>query len=465
MRRTLTIPALFQPISARFLVLLFLLALAFRILNLLTLSGDEKMFQIGDSGGYLREAAAWIARGTFAGYLNGEIVLPMERMPGYLWVLAGIRAAFGGTPVAIAAVQSVADAGTCVLIALLAARVHEDFGRIAGVCAAVWPNLIIHANLVLQDTLFLFFFAAWMLAVARFADTPRLRLALMAGFLFGGALMVRSVIQFGVPLAVLLVIFLAARGRAGAVGVAAAPVVFLLAVLVPLTPVLYRNITNFGTMALTTQTGLHALFWTTTLVRMDEKGTDFDTEVKVIQAKFEARLKARGIEKTQLNPFEVDALRQDMATEELLATPVWRLAKVWTQGAVITLFSPAVLFDKRVRSLPRPSFYATAGTNLPERIWRYFFDDPGWFQCIIGLALLVGLGMAIIQFVGLWQMLRGWPLATLGIAILVFYFLAVSGPTAGPKYRMPFEPVMVLLFSIGVAWLLGWRRPPTGVAR
>ena len=138
---------------------------------------------------------------------------------------------------------------------------------------------------------------------------------------------------------------------------------------------------------------------------------------------------------------------------------MWRLAKVWTQGAVINLFSPAVLSDQRVRSLPRPSFYATGGKSLPERAWRYFFEDPGWFQIIIGLALLFGLAMAAIQLVGLWQLLRGWPLATIGLMALVFYFLAISGPTAGPKYRMPFEPVMVLLFAAGLARLLGWRRP------
>lgn len=467
---------LLRPAGPGFLVGLFLLALALRLINLLTLTGDDAFFRVEDSGEYVKGASAWIANGSIPGYLAGEIVLPTERMPVYFWFLVAIRNLFGEPLAAVAAVQSVIDAGTCVLIAMLGARLRTEMARLSGLVAALWPNLIIHANLVIQDTLFLFLLTAWLLALCHFAARPSLRQAGIVGLLFGAAFMVRSVLQFMVPLVPIVLILLVwrrsrvtvDRADGGGRGLALAlssPLVFLVAAALVLSPVLYRNITAFGTVSPTTQSGLHALFWTATLVRMDETGRDFKTEAQRTHARFNARMARRGIDVSKLNPFERDALYREMAVEELTSFPVWRLAKVWTQGAVINLFSPSILSDQRVRSLPRPSFYQTGGRSLPERAWRYFFDDPGWFQIIIALALIGVLVISIIKLIGLWQWLRHRPWSGIGMMLFVFYFLAISGPTAGPKYRMPFEPLMILLMALGLATLLGlrlWQRKGRG---
>ena len=143
--------------------------------------------------------------------------------------------------------------------------------------------------------------------------------------------------------------------------------------------------------------------------------------------------------------------------EELLATPVWRLVKVWVQGAAINLLSPSVLSDARVRALPRPSFYETRGTGLVSRLWQYFFADPGWFQIVVLLALAASLVVVLIQLVGLWRLIRAAPFAAAGFILLLGYFLAISGPTAGPKYRMPMEPALIVLFAVGLAPV--FRRP------
>ena len=445
--------------TTRFLVLLFAAALALRIVNLLTLAGDDGLFQFGDSNAYLNGAEAWLKSGTFGDYLEGEFVLPSERMPGYFWFLAGIHSLSGGSLAAIVLVQSLFDAGTCVLIALLATRILPEAGRLAGIAAAVWPNLIIHANLVLQDTLFLFFFTASLLAMAHVARRPSLRVVAVAGLLFGLAFLTRSVVQFLVPVLSVAVLILVMRRCPGPWRGIAAAAVFLIAAAAPISPVLYRNLTNFGAVAPTTQAGLHLLLWTVPLVRADQNGTTMEAESTKMNAMFNAHLKTRGLAREKLDPFALDREMRAVAMKELLATPLWRLAKVWVQGAAINILSPSILSDGRVRALPRPSFAETRGTGLISRAWHYFFDDFRLFQALILLAIAGTLVVVLFQLAGLWRLLRRAPFAALGLVLLIGYFLAISGPTAGPKYRMPIEPALIILLAAGLSPLFRRREP------
>jgi 4-amino-4-deoxy-L-arabinose transferase-like glycosyltransferase len=459
-----------RPLTWRDAAIVFALALVVRMINVWALSGVENGFYFGESvGEYVNHALLWRQQGDFWSYLGGTIVLPPERAPGYFWFLSAIYSLFGHAALPVAAIQGVFDAGTCLLIGLLARPLGPAAARLAGLSAAVWPNLVIHSALVLQDSLFLFFLTGFLVLLVACARRPGYRLVAGAGLLFGLAFMIRAVIQF-LPIVMLVVIaILAWRKRRRAAPTILAPLVFVVAMLVPLSPMVYRNVTAFHTIAPTTQAGLHALFWTTTLIHMDQRGTTFDAESLRTRARYDAWLKEKGLSEEGLNPFEIDALRRRRALEELLQIPVTRLIKVWVQGAAINLLSPSVLSDARVRALPRPSFYATPGKGLFGRAWAYFFGDPGWFQIVV----LVGLAGSVLAFLlqlwGLAALFRFSRLAAIGAILFVAYFLAISGPTAGPKYRMPFEPVMIVLFALGLeaaARRIADRRPAAGgVAR
>lgn len=441
--------ALDRPLDTRDFVAVFLVALAVRLINVWLMAGHDAWFEFPDSRSYLAGGAQWLAHGSLSGYLDGHLLLPTERTPGYFWFLSGVMHFFGAWPAAIAAIQGIADAGTCVLIVALARRLGAGTARLTGVAAALWPNLIIHSALILQDTVFLFFLSAFLVLVVEFAARPTAVRCAIAGLVFGAAFLFRAVVMFLPLLLPFVFAGMAWRRSRRPVLAVAAPMLFLLFAALPLSPLLYRNATVFDTVAPTTQAGLHALFWTVSLIHMDENGTTFDEEAERTRRKFEAWLQARGIDQSQLDPFALDRLRREMAFEEIAATPLLRLAKVWAQGAIINLLSPSLLADGRVRSLPRPSFYATPGTSLPARAWSYFFNDPGTFQVLVLVGLASSLLVAMFELWGLWALWARSRLASIGAILFVGYFLAISGPTAGPKYRMPIEPVMVVLFALG----------------
>jgi hypothetical protein len=139
---------------------------------------------------------------------------------------------------------------------------------------------------------------------------------------------------------------------------------------------------------------------------------------------------------------------------ELGPAPV---AKAWTYGAAINLFSPAVILTTPVRDLPRTGFYATPGDTKLDKITGFLFrnDNPayGW---VLLIAALGTLACRLIQLRGAWRWLRGGIAGNrimLASGLLcvcwIGFILAVNGPIASAKYRAPLEPAFAVLFAIG----------------
>jgi len=125
---------------------------------------------------------------------------------------------------------------------------------------------------------------------------------------------------------------------------------------------------------------------------------------------------------------------------------------------IINLAAPALLADPRVRALPKPSFYDTPGTSLWQRARAYLFDDPGAYQVLLLLGLLGMLPFLALEATGLVMLARRMPWAAACAGGVLAYFLLLSGPLAAPKYRLPMEPVLIVLAAIPLARLAERRK-------
>src|SRR5262249_35573122 len=121
------------------LLLIFTLALVVRAVNVMLLHGENAFFAEPDAMTYWALGSALAKRDTFW----PTLVSLTDRMPLYPLFVAGVQNAFGDSPRAVAFVQSVIDAGTCALVALLGGLISRRVGVIAGILAAVSPTLII----------------------------------------------------------------------------------------------------------------------------------------------------------------------------------------------------------------------------------------------------------------------------------------------------------------------------------
>jgi 4-amino-4-deoxy-L-arabinose transferase-like glycosyltransferase len=433
--------------AGRPLTSVFLLALLVRLINVALLTKRDAFFAEQDTFAYWMLGTALAKPETFWPTLSAMT----DRMPLYPLLLAAIQHAFGDAPRAVALIQAAMDAATCALIAALGALISPRVGWIAGILAALSPTLIVFSTQILTDSLFLFFFALMLLALARFLLRPGALLAIGAGLSGGLALVTRTVVAPLLAAATPLVFAFALAQRRN-VGLAlSAAMLFVLAAAAPIAPVLLRNLAQYQSFALTSQTGDHLALWIVPLVAQRADGTPYQVTVDRMEERYRQRTGQGSTDVS--NPFRRAALQTELAREEMGRLPLAAYAKAWLEGMVVNLAAPALLADPRVRALPKPSFYNTAGTTLWQRARAYLFEQPGAYQILLLLGLLAMLPFLALEAIGFVMLAWSKPWAAALAGAVLAYFLLLNGPVAAPKYRLPIEPVLTVLAAIPLAWL------------
>lgn len=439
---------------------IFALALALRwglALLLFAFMGSDGFFGT-DSRGFYGWIAAYVTRIHAGGVHGWDWLGPnvsLMPLPSWLWTLNGL---FFGDHAALTSVlcQGVLDSGTCVLIYMMAREIDRRYAMPAGVAAAANPTQVVMADLYYTDPVFLFFFALALLGAVRWLSQPAWRPALLIGAGFGGAMLCRVVVApWALFLAVFLVVALLLQRRLrrqhvaqllGALSITAACTA----------PIVVRNHADTGVWTLTTQTGAHSAFWVVPLVMQAKDGTPWEQGSAAMKRRVEARY----------GPDTADIVENSrrhtaVAREALAELGVWPVAKAWLYGVAINLGAPVATIFAPLAQLPRTGFFATPGDSTPGKAFNFLFrSDNGLYAW----ATLLGiLGVAVFRLV----QLRG-AMALLGdrrhlpVALLMFswvaFILLVSGPIASPKYRLPIEPVLMVLMGVGYRILSDRRR-------
>jgi hypothetical protein len=446
-------------VISRPLATVFVLALAIRLINLALLRGDDAFFAEADALGYWALGAALAKPNS----LWPTLWSVTDRMPLYPLLLAGIYKTVGDVPRAVALAQTVIDAGTCTLIAALGALVSPLVGLIAGTLAALSLTLIVFSTQILTDTVFLFFFTAMLLAGAHFLLRPSMGLALLAGIAGGLALATRPAVAALLVAAVPLVFAVSIKNRRGLGLALAAATSFAIAATAPVAPLILRNVIDYRSFSLTSQTGAHLAYWIVPLVKQRADGTPYQATVDRIEARYRQRLENRGAN-AEANPFRIAELKREVAREEMKQLPLKAYALAWLEGMIVNLAAPVLIADPRVRALPRPSFYNTPGGSLWEKARVYLFADPGLYQLLLIIGLLAVLPFLALEAIGFVMLARTLPWAAALAAGVIAYFLLVNGPVASAKYRVPMEPVLIVLTAIPLARLVERAKPMSGGA-
>jgi hypothetical protein len=448
-------------LAPRVALAVFLGAFVVRLVNALALAGDPAHFFIEDARLYWDGAGFLLEHGRLDPPPEGAP--GRERMPLYFAFLAAVRNIFGAAPVAAVLVQGIVDAGTCVLILKLGALLSPRVGLLAGLFAAMWPNLIVHASALLTETVFLFVFAAMTLMAARHLASGRIAHAAGAGFLCGASILARSVAQF-LPFAMAVAAPIAAAvacrplGRAALAGAAA-----LLGAGAITAPWLVLNWRDHGALAWTTQEGTHVSAWVLPLVRQAVDGTPHADGARLYRDRYLDELRAQGQDPAAMDPFALSRHLRARAMEDLRAMPATALAAAWAKGAAINLAAPAVVLDPRVRAGREASVYNDPTPGLLARSQRYLASMPAAMRPVIALGLAFSALSLALQAWGFCALLRRHPWVAAAAGALLLYVLLVTGPIYSPKYRMPAEPVLIVLAALGAERalsLLRRRRAP-----
>jgi hypothetical protein len=136
-------------------------------------------FYSGDTKFYEELARNWLGHGVYGLYVRGTLTAVDMRVPGYPAFLAAIYFVIGRSARVVMVAQAFVDLATCVLVALIAARMAPVSRRTAAGTAAVWmaalcPFTADYTAVVLTDTLATFFTTAAVLVFVYLLTAPAL---------------------------------------------------------------------------------------------------------------------------------------------------------------------------------------------------------------------------------------------------------------------------------------------------
>ena len=440
-------------LSAHAVLLVFTISLVIRFAALACAFhfGGNEAFMSPDSQEFLSRALSHPGLAAILG-LDPDHSYDRGMMPLAAWFMS----ITGGIPETSPALgyivlQCVMDAVTCVMIAAAADTIRRGWGIWAGMLAAANPTQIAIALLYLADSIFLFFASLAILAGLRLIRQPGWRTAIGLGAALGLAGLTRSAIVPLGPYFLVLLFWLMDRQTAWPRRIAhliSAACVFA----VVLSPAVIRNFADSGTVAITNQGGVHLLYWVVPLVRNFTEGTPIDATQT--SAKNELN---RRVAQTDSN-LDTETAAKQLGWEMLWEKGPGPVFIAWSAGAILNLTIPAAADAPILRSLTHESFYKTPGGNIVDKVHTFLTDPRNTaFVTVMSISAAgVAIFLAALGF-GSAIALRAHTAMTMFLLAWIIGFLALNGPIAAPKYRLPIEPVWMILaaaaFYVSCSWI------------
>lgn len=431
-------------------LIIFLVAAVIRGLLFFSVLEHPQMIFQPDSRMYAGLAEGIRQHGSFSGP-DTSWEPNVERMIGYPVFLAFLLSMFGGSYLAVVAFQAVLDSVSCVLVGVLGERVWSGTGLLAGIFAAVNLNMLTYSLFVLSDSLFLLILLVGILAMIRFLEKPVWRAGAFLGVFLGLATLVRPVLfYFSIFLMPFLWAFFVWKKRVSIARSAGLVLVSGLLFAVVVVPWFIRNQAVGGRFQLTSQAGEHLLQYVVPFVWQYSKGTPFIEGMKKANREMALKNEQEAVDWKRLSAFERSERQVDMAIEILKKEPLLAIIKAWGFGMAKNLFAPAIIDLSYLLNVERPHFFYTQGKTLVDRGINFVKGIEGWFGwAVLGSLVL----MPIVRLAQLWGLIclfrkEAW-IAGL-FTLIIGYFLLVSGPVGYAKYRLPFEPVLIVLLGVGI---------------
>lgn len=433
----------------RHVLLILLLALASRAVLLSIAWRSDSAALTPDSAGYLAAATSLSTSGTFQRGGHPEIL----RTPGYPLFLAacGLTGPLGYGVAQI--VQVLLDVLLVYLTYRLAARlINPTAALLAAALQAVSVPAMLASVHILSDGLFALVITATVVMLVRHLREEKSWLLVASAVLTAGATYVRPVGFIFVPIAML--VLLRAKRLFSAVS-------YLLAFALLVAPWFARNELVAGYGGFSSIADYSLLYYEAAGVRASIAGTSVERARQQLDDIYQKRLRL-----SQIEPGGGEAVRLQgrIGREILRANPVtWAFVHLKTTGASLLPASTGILEMYGMTSADRGAL-SVLHTRGPLAAAKYYFDsNPSAIVLILPEALmLIPKYLACLVFMLLFPLCfrkLGWDSNGLAIVLLTAVaFLAVAGPAATPRFRVPAEPLLNIAAAGGAILLTQYRQ-------
>jgi len=380
---------------------------------------------------------------------SGFLGLSTERVPGYPFFISVIYDLFGKSIWNIVLIQILLDSISCVLIAIMAQSLFSKGFWISGMLSAINLNMIIASASILSDTLSLFLFILFLLSLVQYLQNERAKWFFLLVVFISLASLVRPSFYYLLPILLIGLVSWRLWNKDAILKIGALSVLYIVVVVVLIGGIHKSNYQQYGSTALVSQTGTHILGWVIPATYQYSGQGNYQEGQQLSRERLNLALQRDHLTILPSNPFESSAYQANVGKELLFEFGFVNILKAWTVGSAINLLAPSVAYSPALRSMDHLSFYETKGNGVFNKVSNYIKNSSGFLYLLI---LIVGTILSAIFFmlalVGVFKINSVLPPITVAtLLLLVGYFLAITGPIIGAKYRLPIDPILTLFVT------------------
>ncbi|RPI74710.1 MAG: hypothetical protein EHM45_17645 [Desulfobacteraceae bacterium] len=432
-----------------FIIFLFALTVRMLLLNYI-IHHDINVILQPDSSIYISLAEGIKKYGAFCD-VDSPAQPNAERMPIYPFFLAFITHLTGLGYASAVFVQIILDVFSCILIFFLAEQMSKGSGPAAGLLASVNINMLAYSNFILNDSLFLFVFLLVLLYIKIFMMRESRFSCALTGIGLGFATLIRPVAMY-LPFFVMFffVIFVRFKFHRPWIPAIAKSLLIFGGFLIMIFPWSLRNYLLEGRLKLTSQYGEQLFQYIVPSVWEHSRNISFIEAFKKADMEFQASALKQGHDLKTMRPFSKADLQAQWALEALKAEPKSAIVKAWITGITKNLFAPALVDFSYLLNIERPHFFYMQGESIVARIFHFIKGMKGIFSLFFFFSLFLMGIFRLLQLWGLILLCRKNLWASGFMVLIISYFLLISGPVGYAKYRLPFEPILIVLTAVGI---------------
>lgn len=424
-------------------IILFFVSLLVRLCYILFFV-EYEYFLIEDQAVYIKLAQQFIEVGV-AG-------LDSERVPGYPLFLSAIYTLFSESLWDIVIIQILLDSITCVVVALMAVSLFEKGFWVAGVLAAVNLNMVILSASILTDTLFLFLFALFLFSLIKYLQKNSTMWFFLLVLFISMAVLVRASGYYLLYILFIWLIGLRSFKKDSIFKIARLGSIYILVVATLLGSTIQKNYQKYGSVALASDTGTHVVGWLIPSTYQYSGQGSYQEGQSLVKKKLKLALQSDNLIELPQNPFESSSYKSKVGKEILFEFGFFNILKAWTVGSTINLLAPSIAYAPVVRSMKHPSFYETKGDGAIDKLFNYMKNNDGLFYLLIlSVGTVISIVFILLTLIGIFKMSLDFsPAIVTTLLLLIGYFLAITGPIVGTKYRLPIEPILILFVTYAI---------------
>lgn len=427
-------------------IFVFFIALILRIGYIWFFVDSSYLIQ-EDQGGYVQLGQTMAKSGDFFKLTDGAHT---GRLPVYPTFLAIIFKWLGGNNITVVMLQAFVDSFTCVVVGLIVKSIIHSCFVIAGLISAINLNMIIHSGMILPDTLFLLLFSIFILFISYYLNSSSQLHLFLSVFFLSGATLIRPVSYFFIFLFLALLIVRLIWKDKKLKEILISTLVYLISVLILLGPIIHRNYNEYSSFSLTNQGGVHALQWVVPSVYQYSGQGSYKEGLKFAQKHLNNSI-VNMPDNFNNNPFKTNDHHMKVAKQAISELGLLNVLHAWSVGTFINLLSPSVAASPAARAMDHPSFYNTSGKGIIEKIINYVVGTNGFlYLLMIVIGSIFSMVFLVVSLFGLFRMVCYEWLVKENKEVIIFllfvmtYFIVITGPIIGVKYRLPIEPIMTI---------------------